>query len=53
MRNIDAIAEPNDRILVIFGQGHTSIFKDFYKTRDDYVFEDIINYLKSENNQNK
>ena len=46
MRNIDAIAEPGDRILVIFGQGHTSIFKDFYRTRSDYNFEDITAFLK-------
>ena len=47
MRNIDEIAQPNDRILVIFGQGHTAIFKDFYKTRSDYNYKDINSYLQN------
>ncbi len=47
MRNIDEIAKPGDRILVIFGQGHTAIFKDFYKTRGDYNYEDITSYLQN------
>ncbi|GAA4806710.1 DUF5694 domain-containing protein [Litoribaculum gwangyangense] len=47
MRNIDEIAEPNDRILILFGQGHTALLKDFYKDRDDIVFVDILNYLKN------
>ncbi|GAA4960323.1 DUF5694 domain-containing protein [Algibacter aquimarinus] len=45
IRNIDEITKPEDRVLVIFGQGHTSIFKDFYKTRKDYNYEDITKYL--------
>lgn len=47
MRNIDEIAQPEDRVLVIFGQGHTSIFKDFYKNRSDYNYVDILTYLKN------
>jgi hypothetical protein len=46
MFNIDKITEPGDRVLVIFGQGHTAIFKDFYKTRDDYYYQEILDYLK-------
>lgn len=47
MRNIDAIAEKGDRIFLLFGQGHTAIFKDFYKTRRDYKYEEITSYLKN------
>lgn len=47
MRNIDEIAQPGDRILVIFGQWHTSIFKDFYKNPSDYNYEDILKYFKN------
>ncbi|MHA7844611.1 MAG: DUF5694 domain-containing protein [Winogradskyella sp.] len=47
MRNIDEIAEPNDRILILFGQGHTALLKDFYKDRDDVIYADILNYLKN------
>lgn len=47
MRNIDEITEPNDRVLILFGQGHTAILKDFYKDREDVVYEDILNYLKN------
>ena len=46
MANIDRIAEPGDRILVIFGQGHTAIMKDYYKGRDDMVYEEITDYMK-------
>jgi len=45
MHNIDQIAEPGDRILIIFGQGHTAVLKDFYKSRDDITYEDIRDYL--------
>jgi len=45
MHNIDQIVEPGDRILVIFGQGHTAVLKDFYKSRDDITYEDIRDYL--------
>ncbi|NAS14424.1 DUF5694 domain-containing protein [Poritiphilus flavus] len=46
MRNIDEIMEPNDRVLVLFGQGHTSLLKDFYRDRDDVIYTDILDYLK-------
>jgi len=47
MHNIDEIVKPGDRVLVLFGQGHTAIFKDFYKTRSDYYYQDILDYLKN------
>jgi hypothetical protein len=46
MRNIDAAIEPDDRILVLFGQGHTAILKDFYQKRSDVEYVDILTYLK-------
>ncbi|MDU8885021.1 DUF5694 domain-containing protein [Yeosuana sp. MJ-SS3] len=47
MSNIDAIIEPEDRVLVFLGQGHTAILKDFYKNRNDIEYVDIIQYLKN------
>lgn len=47
MHNIDSIIEPGDRVLVLFGQGHTAILKDFYKDRNDINYVDIIEYLKN------
>lgn len=49
MHNIDQLVEPGDRILVIFGQGHTAVLKDFYKSRNDIIYEDIRDYLKNKN----
>lgn len=49
MKNIDMIMEPEDRALVIFGQGHTAIFKDLYKGRSDVEMIDIQEYLSSGN----
>ena len=46
MYNIDSIIEPDDRVLVLFGQGHTSILKDFYKNRSDILYINILPYLK-------
>ena len=46
MKNIDMIMEPEDRALVIFGQGHTSILKDFYRSRTDVELLDIQEYLR-------
>jgi uncharacterized protein DUF5694 len=50
MYNIDSIIEPGDRVLVFFGQGHTSILKDFYKNRSDIRYTDILPYLKNKKN---
>ena len=47
MSNIDSIIEQGDRVLVLFGQGHTAILKDFYKNRGDIQYIDIIKYLKN------
>jgi hypothetical protein len=47
MSNIDNIIEPSDRVLVLFGQGHTSILKGFYKSRNDVHYVDILEYLKN------
>lgn len=46
MHNIDQITESGDRVLVIFGQGHTAIWKDFYRGRRDVIYEDILEYLR-------
>lgn len=45
MKNIDLITTPGDRALVIFGQGHTAILKDFYRSRTDVKLIDIMPYL--------
>jgi len=47
MFNIDSIIKPGDRILVLFGQGHTAILKDFYKNRSDILYTDILKSLKN------
>ncbi|WP_224488957.1 DUF5694 domain-containing protein [Robertkochia flava] len=46
MKNIDLITEPGERALVIFGQGHTAILKDFYGSRKDVKLLDIQEYLR-------
>ncbi|THD69874.1 hypothetical protein E7Z59_05985 [Robertkochia marina] len=46
MKNIDLIMEPNDRALVIFGQGHTAILKDLYRGRSDVKVIDVLPYLR-------
>lgn len=46
MKNIDNITEPNDRILVLFGQGHTAILKDLYQDRNDVEYVEVLDYLK-------
>nr|WP_288931090.1 DUF5694 domain-containing protein [uncultured Allomuricauda sp.] len=46
MYHIDSLMEPGDRVLVLFGQGHTAILKDFYKNRSDIIYADILQYLK-------
>lgn len=45
MRNIDELTEDGDRILVLFGQGHTALLKDFYSSRTDVSIHDILQYL--------
>ncbi|MEL7148622.1 MAG: DUF5694 domain-containing protein, partial [Bacteroidota bacterium] len=46
MKNIDNITEPGDRVLVLFGQAHTAILKDFYRSREDVDYAEILDYLK-------
>ena len=46
MSNIDRIIEPEDRAFVLFGQGHTSILKQFYQDRTDIQYVEIEDYLK-------
>jgi hypothetical protein len=45
MANIDRIAEPGDRVLVIFGQGHTALLKQFYQDRQDVDVVPVNDYL--------
>lgn len=33
------------RVLVIFGQGHTAMLKQFLQYSDEYIMEDILKYL--------
>lgn len=46
MQNIDQITEEGDRVLVIFGQGHTAILKDLYHNRSNAEYVEIKNFLK-------
>lgn len=46
MSNIDRITEPGDRLLVIFGQGHTSLLKPFYQDRTDVEYVDVLEFLR-------
>nr|WP_297913853.1 DUF5694 domain-containing protein [uncultured Allomuricauda sp.] len=45
MHNIDKLTKDGDKILVLFGQGHTAILKDFYTARSDVQLDDILGYL--------
>lgn len=49
MSNIDSFTKPGDRVLVFLGQGHTSILKDFYKTRNDVNYININEVIESSN----
>jgi len=49
MCNIDSITEQSDRVLVFFGQGHTSILKDFYKNRGDVIYKNINRIIENSN----
>ncbi len=48
MSNIDAVTEPGDRLLVLFGQGHTSLLKNFYRDRTDVEYVEISRFLRGE-----
>lgn len=43
--NLQAIAEPGDRILVIYGAGHCKILQDFIKEYNRFEFVDPLTYL--------
>ncbi|KID54850.1 hypothetical protein JF50_23615 [Pseudoalteromonas luteoviolacea] len=44
--NIQQYAQPGERVLVIGGQGHTSIFKDFLKLDAERQAVDVTEYIK-------
>lgn len=43
--NIQSIAQPNTRVLVIGGQGHTAILKDLLDVDEDRMAESVVPYL--------
>lgn len=43
--NVAALAEPGDRILLIFGQGHIPILRDLVRTRPGMQLIDALSYL--------
>lgn len=44
--NIQHYAQPGERVLVIGGQGHTSIFRDFLNLDSQREAVDVIQYIK-------
>ncbi|MEQ9317164.1 MAG: DUF5694 domain-containing protein, partial [Henriciella sp.] len=44
--NITRIAEPGDRVLVIYGAGHNYWLRHFVETTPGYVFVDPLPYLR-------
>ena len=44
--NIQQHAQPSERVLVIAGQGHTAIFKDFLKLDTQRQAVDVTQYIK-------
>nr|WP_317984434.1 DUF5694 domain-containing protein [Clostridium sporogenes] len=43
--NLQDIAEPDDRILVIYGAGHCKILQDFVSEYNKFELVDPLNYL--------
>lgn len=43
--NLQAISEPGDRILVIYGAGHCKILKDFVSSYKEMELVDVLEYL--------
>jgi hypothetical protein len=37
---------PEERILIVFGQGHSKLLRDFVQDADYYEFVDVLDYLK-------
>ena len=46
--NLQSIAEPGDRILVIFGSGHASILRELVASHPEMIPVDALEYLPSE-----
>lgn len=44
--NLSRIAEPNDRILLIIGQGHKPILQQFVRDSQNLELIDVMKYLK-------
>lgn len=43
--NLQSIAEPGDRVLIIYGAGHCKILQDFIKEYNRFEFVDPLTYL--------
>jgi hypothetical protein len=43
--NLQAISEPGDRLLVIYGAGHCKILKDFVSSYKEMELVDVLEYL--------
>jgi hypothetical protein len=46
--NLNRIATPGDRILVIYGQGHIPILRELVQASPDFCLEDSLPYLEGE-----
>lgn len=44
--NILSVVRPGDRVVVIIGQGHEYLLREFVQLNPDLVFVDSLNYLK-------
>lgn len=45
--NLNRIAEPGDRIVVVYGQGHIPILRDFVIESPDFCAEDPLPFLRA------
>ncbi|MCM8569257.1 DUF5694 domain-containing protein [Gramella jeungdoensis] len=46
MGNIDSHLEPGDRVLILIGNAHRAILKEFYRNRNEVEYIEISDYLK-------
>lgn len=46
MGNIDSHLEPGDRVLVLIGNAHRSILKEFYRNRQEVEYVEIADFLR-------
>ncbi len=44
--NILSVIQPGDRAVVIMGQGHEYLLREFVQLNPDLVFVDSLNYLR-------